>query len=68
MSSVGVLESGYLDARHRIMSPRLDMLDELAAGGITTDTVWAGPRFGRSRGRREAASAQGRQGRRAREL
>jgi hypothetical protein len=48
MSSVGVLGSGYLDARHRIISPRLDTLDEPATGGITTDTVWAGPRFGRS--------------------
>jgi hypothetical protein len=32
MSSVGVLGSGYLDARHRKISPRLDTLDELATG------------------------------------
>jgi len=65
-SSAAVPGRRYPDARRRI-SHRLGVLDELAASGLTTDTVWAGPGFGRSRGRLEASSAQGRQGRRARE-
>jgi len=53
MSSVGVPGSRYPDARDRIISHRLDILGELAAGGITTDRVQPGtwPRPGTAGGR-----------------